>query len=331
MKKIIITVLVCAVVVVAMSISAFAAIGDVLGYAKYTDIAAYINNYPITSYNINDYTVIVVEDLRNYGFDVTWNGDARTLTVVRNGQTEITGKENVYKYSYKAGQNSFAYVETDIVTYVNGQPVTSYNIGGQTCIYIDALSVYGGVEWNQDIRAIRLGIYDLPVKDFEAIPEVPVTTLYAADGRTMVVENTEVEAYKSVGWYTSQKSAEGAIRRNDPKNAAAIKALQQSERYVTYLNSLGEILKTQVELYRINRKTSVLVDIVETADKIQDYFSRIAGYCESVRSLYPLYLDATPKRPIITSSSMASASSYGEKAQRIKVTYDYFCEYYGLK
>ena len=205
MKKVFTLLLICVIAITALSISASAEIGDIIGYAKYTDIAAYINNYPITSYNINDYTVIVVEDLRNYGFDVTWDEDARTLTVVRNTQTEITGKSNVYKYSYKAGQNSFPYVETDIVTYVNGQPVTSYNIGGQTCIYIDALGIYGGVEWNNDIRAIKLGIHDLPVKDFAPIPEVPVTTMYAADGRTIVVETTEVEAYKSVGWYSHEK------------------------------------------------------------------------------------------------------------------------------
>ena len=166
MKKIISLVLAFCLVVSVLSISATAKIGDIIGYAKYTDIAAYINHYPITSYNINDYTAIVVEDLRNYGFDVTWNGDNRTLTVERNSETQISGKEKVYKYSYSAGKNSFPYVETDIVTYVNGQAVTSYNIGGQTCIYLDVLSVYGGVEWCADIRAIKLGISGLPVKEY---------------------------------------------------------------------------------------------------------------------------------------------------------------------
>lgn len=331
MKKSIFKILVMVLIVAAMSTVAFAAIGDVLGYAMYTDIAAYINHYPITSYNINGYTAIVVEDLRNYGFDVTWNQDARTLTVVRNNATEIIGKSEVYKYSYKAGQNSFAYVETDIVTYVNGQPVTSYNIGGQTCIYIDTLAIYGGVEWCPDIRAIKLFVNDLPIIEYAPIPEVPVTVLYSIDGRTIEVPNSEVAEYQAVGWYISKEKAAAAARRNDPKNADVISALQSCERYISYLYYKGGIIKSQVDLYRINKKTSVLVDIIESADDIQEYFSKVEGYCKSVRALYPLYSEATPTRPIITSSNLSKAVTYGDKAERIKITYDYFCEYYGLK
>jgi len=137
--------------------TSFAKTGDVIGYAKYTDISAYINHYPITSYNINDYTAVVAEDLRNYGFNVEWNGDSRSLFITKNDTaTQITPYGTVYRYSAKAGQKSFPYLQTDIITYVNGNQVESFNIDGKTCVYIDSLAPYGEVAWVPEIRAIKL-------------------------------------------------------------------------------------------------------------------------------------------------------------------------------
>ena len=59
-------------------------LGDVIGYAQPTDIIATINGYQIESYNVDGYTYICVEDLRYYGFDVTYNWDNRALYVSRN-------------------------------------------------------------------------------------------------------------------------------------------------------------------------------------------------------------------------------------------------------
>jgi len=39
----------------------------------------------------------------------------------------------------------------------------------------------------------------------------PVTLMYAADGRTLYVINSEVEAYKKVGWYTTRQAAASAF------------------------------------------------------------------------------------------------------------------------
>ena len=47
--------------------------GDVVAYTVYTDIIASINDYNIESYNINGYSAVVAEELRNYGFYVEWN------------------------------------------------------------------------------------------------------------------------------------------------------------------------------------------------------------------------------------------------------------------
>lgn len=158
--------------------TSFAKTGDIIGYAKYTDISAYVNHYPITSYNINDYTAVVAEDLQNYGFNVVWNGDERSLSISRNDSaTAITPYGTIYKYSAKAGQNSFPYLETDIKTYVNGHKVDSFNIDGKTCVYIDALAPYGEVVWIPETRAIKFWLEGLPIKEYSPIKEDPASFL----------------------------------------------------------------------------------------------------------------------------------------------------------
>ena len=52
-------------------------IGDVVGHTYYTDITAQIDGHPLPSYNIGGETAVVAEDLREYGFSVVWDGEAR--------------------------------------------------------------------------------------------------------------------------------------------------------------------------------------------------------------------------------------------------------------
>lgn len=162
--------------------SSVAKTGDIIGYAKYTDISAYINHYPITSYNINDYTAVVAEDLRNYGFNVEWNGDNRSLNIYRNySATAITPYGEVYKNSSKLGQKALPYLETDIATYVNGNRVESFNIDGKTIIFFEDLKPYGEVVWVPELRAIKMWITDLPMKDYAPIKEYPSVQIIAGN------------------------------------------------------------------------------------------------------------------------------------------------------
>lgn len=149
--------------------------GDIIGYAKYSDISAYINHYPITSYNINDNTSVVAEDLQNYGFSAEWNDETRSLSITRNNDAkQITPYGTVYKYSYKVGQNSYPYLETDITTYVNGQKVESFNIDGKTCIFMNDLASYGEIIWVPEVRALKMWVENLPIQTYAAVEEAPI-------------------------------------------------------------------------------------------------------------------------------------------------------------
>ena len=135
------------------------AIGKITGTVRHTDIKAYVRGKPIKSYNVDNWTCIVAEDLRDYNFEVNWSPDERELhiTAVSWGDHPSIGMSARYEFEENTEPvGSFAsYVyATDIKTYVNGKQVTAFNIGGQTLIYIDDLMCFGDVKWNPEKREI---------------------------------------------------------------------------------------------------------------------------------------------------------------------------------
>ena len=80
-------------------------IGDVINYAQPTNIAALINGYQLMSFNVDGYTYIVVEDLRHYGFSVTYNNDTRTLSVDRNSSVSAMSPHTSNPKFWESGSN----------------------------------------------------------------------------------------------------------------------------------------------------------------------------------------------------------------------------------
>ena len=161
MKKLISIFLLCAIFTCSLSLSVFAyKIGDVVGYALTTDIAATINGYDIPSYNVEGYTYIVVEDLRYYGFSVNYDNPSRSLSVTRDFSQMYASK--VYQKPYvsptKIGNKEHKILYTNIVTYLDGNYIHSYNINGKTIIRFDNLSAYGSVFYDNKLREISATI-----------------------------------------------------------------------------------------------------------------------------------------------------------------------------
>ncbi len=178
---------------------AHAAVGDVAGEVLSTDIVAYVDDMAIPSYNIGGKTVVVVEELADYGFDVTWNGESRILNVVT---THLPEKRPDYAppkvAQSQVGKAVGKYYETDIVCYVNGMWVESYNIGGKTVAVIEDMastddaakqnSRDGNIhrrlgysyslmkcQWNKELR--RIYLYSLRPGGEVEIPGASSTTL----------------------------------------------------------------------------------------------------------------------------------------------------------
>lgn len=162
MKKIIATLL--ALIICMGGASAFAyENGEVIGHACYTDIMAKINGYELESYNVDGATYIIARDLMHYGFDVKWDADARTVTINRSTKYITTAPD--YKRAFvpqsKVGEKSFDLLHTDIVTYVKGFPVQSYNINGHTIIPFDSVAEYGGAIWIPEQKTVSIYVGNL--------------------------------------------------------------------------------------------------------------------------------------------------------------------------
>ncbi|NLB17019.1 MAG: hypothetical protein GX827_09485 [Clostridiales bacterium] len=133
-------------------------VGDVVDYVLHTDIVTYINGLPIRSYNIKGYTAVIVEELADYGFYVVWYGNERKLTVIRLDSIPVVGGYTPEKNTQPIGSKAMPVYFTDIVTYLDGEKVDSYNVGGRTIIYVDDLAKFYAKDyvWDPNARTLSL-------------------------------------------------------------------------------------------------------------------------------------------------------------------------------
>lgn len=142
-------------------------VGDVIGYAQPTDIVATINGYQLESYNVNGLTYICVEDLRYYGFNVTFDMNTKTLAFSRSSEPTTIDPQHTNPDFYAIGTNQgFKNIlYTDIVTYANNEYVASSNINGKTIVNFNELSRFGSVAYDNDKREISLVIENVNRND----------------------------------------------------------------------------------------------------------------------------------------------------------------------
>ena len=196
LKKITCYVLTLVLLLCLMPATANAAkVGDVIGEALHTDIVAYINHYAIPSYAVNGTSCIVAEDLRNYCFDVNWDGATKSLYISRNAYTTPNGM--TFKKTGKPGTKFTDLLKTDISVYANGKKLTSYAINGYTMIPIEELTVFGECHWVSGERAIKLwvdGVKCLAKRQTVAV-DIPKTTSYGLPVDTYFEANVMKEGY----------------------------------------------------------------------------------------------------------------------------------------
>jgi hypothetical protein len=145
----------------------------VLGDVLYSDVKAAINGHAIPSFNIDGNTMVIAEDLMNYGFDVAWDSATATLRVVSFVPSATVAPMAVPSSSRPGGTFRMNYLATDVRTFVNNIEVTGYNIGGQTIIQFDHLAAYGNVAWDGATRAISLTTREQSVGEVLPIPTIP--------------------------------------------------------------------------------------------------------------------------------------------------------------
>lgn len=145
-----------------INVSADSAVGKIYS----TDILAYVNGQPIDSYNIGGKTVVIAEELDNYGFNHEYNDETRTLKV----KSYFYGCYNKFVEipRGKTGKILGSVYATDIKVYFNDKEIKGYNIGGKTALCIEDMGEISGsvneaygysdylgkYTWNPDERTI---------------------------------------------------------------------------------------------------------------------------------------------------------------------------------
>ena len=134
MKKLIIALL--SVVIGLVGNTVFAD-GNIVGHIYSTDILAFVNDKPIEGYNIGGRTVIIAEDLDDYGFHCFYNDDERKLEII----AYFYELGNDLKFAEiprgKVGKIVGDIYKTDIKVFLNGIEIEGYNIGGRTAICLE--------------------------------------------------------------------------------------------------------------------------------------------------------------------------------------------------
>lgn len=161
MKKTL-SIILTAIIVFTLSISVFAANGDVVGNIYSTDIRAYINGVEVQSYNIGGKTAVVIEDiLKENTQQYIYDDSSRTLKFFSlNPDYLVEGK---VQNKTVPGKIIGKIYETDIKTSIYDVTIPTYNIGGKTVVAIEDLGYDGAFSpiggkylWNEKERTISL-------------------------------------------------------------------------------------------------------------------------------------------------------------------------------
>lgn len=150
------TALLIALVMMLCTVPASASNRGVAGKYYSTDIRTYLNGVEIDSININGQTLISAEDMEYYSFEVKWYEKERLLDVHRT-QDASEPPPAIKNRVQKPGKVLGNYYYTDIVTQLDGKPITAYNIGGRTYMHAEQMRDWGyTVDWNEAARTLSI-------------------------------------------------------------------------------------------------------------------------------------------------------------------------------
>lgn len=192
MKKTL-SILLSIIMILSATVICSAKSGDVVGAYYSTDITTLLNGCEIDAINIGGQTLISAEDMHFYGFNVNWYPENRELHI-SNAFRAINGEPPAVKKSgCPSGTPIGNYYETDIITYLDGKPITAFNIGGRTYVHAEQMSDWGYiVTWNEADRVLdvlsadRAGyVYAIPLSQGKPTDEEGVGSFsisYTGDG-----------------------------------------------------------------------------------------------------------------------------------------------------
>ena len=188
-----------------LGISVFSApvsAAEFAGTVYYTDVVTYINHNPIPSWILNGYPLIAVEDLNNYGFDVLWNPDNKTLRIFRNtAKTTATPVPVYLPRQTKLGTKEVDLYRSDVKVYANEyeyEMVGYSGIDGYTLIYVGDLVSLGGVSmyYVPENKAVNVWVDGMEIAEYRRPPyEGTTTTAATTTATTTQSQSSDVVYY----------------------------------------------------------------------------------------------------------------------------------------
>ena len=270
MKKIISFIL-AFILILSLAPNVFA-VGEITGVIRNTDIKAYVIGKPIKSYNVDNWTCIVAEDLENYDFEVFWLPNERELHInaLWHYDSPQFGMSTLYDFeeNTKPVGSIAGYVyNTDIKTYVNGNEVTSFNVNGRTMIVIDQFGKYmDGYTWNGEARAAQAWLAGNKTAEYKPIQK-----------RTEKIfqQEEDFEFYKNnyIGWYdfnfdgTSEKINVYLEECIDYTTDILVSIGSYSKRIKTYGATLESIYLCDIDLTD-GVKDLVIITVEDSSDPV---------------------------------------------------------------
>ncbi len=274
--------------------------GDIAGTIYTTDILTQIDGRSITSYNIDGETLIALEDLSRYGFNVTYNDSVRAVFINQTGDCPADFKPLIERG--RSGGIAGYYYESDIKAFVNGTPVTAYSLNGKMAAKVEELGgiyeqdVYGysqclmTFEYDDSKRLLSLSTArgrmpqtDVIKSDFKNQPddgfwqyigEIPI------DGGCILIDGTHGTSHGSYTYYTYLGddglyiSLTPTLGRgfgfSDMWGHLTISDVKADGDCITFS---GSTLGGTSGSYRFNPRTSELRTVEETYDPSLDYYS----------------------------------------------------------
>lgn len=213
------------------SMFAFAAgVGDKIGEVVYTDIAGYINHYPIPTYAYDGGSVVVAEDLANYGFSVSYDESARRLVINPDRSVStISGMDGVYRNATLINRRFADALSTDITVSLGDKIIPAYAINGYMTVKLEDLADESlGIEFNWDVstRSAKLWIDWAGITDYANVPENPNNKLVlssssanAGDIRNAIIGEWSNNSYEYATGYTVSIYEDGSITSVGHRNS----------------------------------------------------------------------------------------------------------------
>lgn len=147
-----------ALIIFTLPLSSFA---DVIGYIYKTDIKAYENYMQIPSYNCGGTTVVFARDLENYGYDILWDAESRTVEIIKNKDKALSPIVPSLEGDEPVGTILYEIYKTDIKTFFGGKVIPAYNIGGKVAVELRSLGNGKNITFDNSTRRAHLASRDI--------------------------------------------------------------------------------------------------------------------------------------------------------------------------